>query len=75
MDKIENVIKNTPMSMMQEQFYLTMLKERKEHIISKAYQIQKERGNIVSAEEKSIGKRKRVVKEYVPRIWRSILVK
>lgn len=68
MDKIENVIKNTPMSMMQEQFYLTMLKERKEHIISKAYQIQKERGNIVSAEEKSIGKRKRVVKEYVPRI-------
>ena len=41
MDKIKKVIRNIPMTDIQQQFYLTMLIERKEHIIEKAYQLQK----------------------------------
>ncbi len=35
MDKIKKVIRNIPMTDIQQQFYLTMLIERKEHIIKK----------------------------------------
>ena len=69
MDKIKKVIRNIPMTDIQQQFYLTMLIERKEHIIEKAYQLQKERGYIVTEEPKKTPKKKKSTnRKYVPRI-------
>ena len=69
MSKIESVVKDIPMSSVQRKFYLTMIQERREHIIVKAIQKQKERGNIsVSYAEKAPRKKKPIVKEYTPHL-------
>lgn len=66
MDKIKYVVRSIPMTKIQEEFYLKMLEERKEHIIKKAIQLQKERKEKI-AERKS-EKRKQSVKKYVPHL-------
>lgn len=61
MDKIKAVVKSIPMTQIQEKFYLTMLEERKEQIIKKAVQLQKERKRVIVDKKQS-------AKKYVPRL-------